>query len=337
MTTKLYKRDISTLVKNKTYENTYNFFSNYEETNGQPKMNLIFLDYNNFDTLIKYFFTRLVQYLISTNNYTNIKLISDFSECVEDFFVGMAISSGKITKSLKNKYENLNTANSNEFNELIDELKNIKFFFRDKYINIFNNIRDDYGDKLQKENEIFLCPYCQRNYINIIQEDSFTIKPDLDHFYPKAKYPFLASSIENLVPSCQVCNSRLKKERDFYNIKHLHPLQPSENIFKKIKFLYLGNKNIYIKGKAQLSDKEKQYIKTFKIEEIYNTHNEILDDILEKNKKYNHVKKNHILKTCPSMGMKTIKELVFHEYINIDEKKVPMSSLKKSLFEKIVK
>jgi hypothetical protein len=220
---------------------------------------------------------------------------------------------------------------------LINEIKTIKGIYIDKYITLFNKIRNDFGAKLQKENEIFLCPYCQRNYVNIIQKNNLIIKPDLDHFYPKVKYPFLAVTLENLVPACQVCNSRLKKEIDFYRIKHLHPLNPSENIFKKINFLYLGNKNIYIEKKALLSNQEQQYLETFRIEEIYNHHTEILDDILVKNKKYNYVKKNHILKTCPSIGMKTIKELVFHEYINIDDKKIPMSSLKKSLFEKIVK
>ena len=89
--------------------------------------------------------------------------------------------------------------------------------------------------------------------------------------------------------------------------------------------------------KYKLSINEKRTINTFKLEEVYNSHTEILDEILEKNKKYNYVKKNHILKTCPSMGMRTIKELVFHEYININDRKVPMCSLKKTLFTKIVK
>lgn len=33
----------------------------------------------------------------------------------------------------------------------------------------------------------------------------------LDHFYPKSDYPFLALSLYNFVPSCQICNSRLFK------------------------------------------------------------------------------------------------------------------------------
>ena len=338
MQTKLYINDLKKTINGETYNNTYSFFRQYEESNGKPKDTLIYLEYINFDNAITYFFEQLIVYLRNSGNYVSIQSHADFAQCVEDFFVAMAVSSGNLSQLNKNIYSNIRLLNNTEFDRLIDEIKLIKFFFRDKYITkLFNKIRDKLGAKLQQENEIFLCPYCQRNYVNIIQENSLTIKPDLDHFYPKAKYPFLAATIDNLIPACQVCNSRLKKEIDFYKIKHLHPLKPTENIFRKLKFLYLGNKNIYIKGKALLSNEEQQYIKTFKIEEVYNTHTEILDDILEKNKKYNHVKKHHILKTCPSMGMRTIKELVFHEYINIDDKTASMSSLKKSLFEKIVK
>ena len=338
MQTSLYIHDLKKVIDGETYNNTYSFFRQYEEASGKPKDSLIYLDYTSFDNTIIYFFEQLIVYLRNSGNYPAIQNDARFVQCVEDFFLATAISSGNLSQLKKDIYNNIQLLNNVEFNRLIDEIKTIKFFFRDKYITkLFNKIRDKLGAKLQQENEIFLCPYCQRNYVNIIQKDSFTIKPDLDHFYPKAKYPFLAATIDNLIPACQVCNSRLKKEIDFYKIKHLHPLKPTENIFRKLEFLYLGNKNIYIKGKALLLDKEKQYIKTFRIEEIYNTHTEVLDDILEKNKKYNYVKKNHILKTCPSMGMRTIKELVFHEYINIDEKKAPMSSLKKSLFEKIVK
>lgn len=338
MQTKLYIHDLKRLIDGEIYNNTYLFFEQYEESSGKPKDDLIYLDYMNFDNVITYFFEQLIEYLRNSRNYVAIQNHASFAQCVEDFFVSTAISSGNLTQSKKNIYNNIRLLNNIEFNRLIDEIKTIKFFFRDKYITkLFNKIRDKLGAKLQQENEIFLCPYCQRNYVNIIQKDSLTIKPDLDHFYPKAKYPFLAASIDNLIPACQVCNSRLKKEIDFYKIKHLHPLKPTENIFRKLEFLYLGNKNMYIKGKDLLLDEEKQYIKTFRIEEIYNTHTEVLDDILDKNIKYNYVKKNHILKTCPSMGMRTIKELVFHEYIKIDEKKAPMSSLKKSLYTKVIK
>lgn len=83
---------------------------------------------------------------------------------------------------------------------------------------------------------IEVCPYCQRNYISNyaenndkkceeednkkVEEKKFEENNDekttatLDHFYPKADYPFLALSLYNFVPSCQVCNSIFKKDAD---------------------------------------------------------------------------------------------------------------------------
>ena len=342
MQTKLYESSILNMIDGirsaKVTRTQYDSILgvNYVDISGKPKSKLVFLDYQDFHLCIDNFFNNLITAaLLICPNATREYIINLFK--LAPYKISNTEKIERKPKQIKDEYEALEIIHHNQSFALVLEINTIKNFYLDKYIYIYDKIRDDYGDKLQKENKIFLCPYCQRNYVNVIQDNHFQVKADLDHFYPKAKYPFLASTLDNLVPTCQVCNSKLKKEIDFYTIQHLHPLKKSENIFKKLRFLYLGNKNIYIKGKAILSTREQQYIETFRIEEIYNTHTEVLDDILEKNKKYNYVKKNHILKTCPSMGMRTIKELVFHEYMNINENKVPMSSLKKSLFEKIVK
>ena len=46
---------------------------------------------------------------------------------------------------------------------------------------------------------------------------------ELDHFYPKAKYPYLALSFYNHIPSCSNCNGKLKRSRDFTVETHIHP------------------------------------------------------------------------------------------------------------------
>jgi len=42
---------------------------------------------------------------------------------------------------------------------------------------------------------------------------------EMDHYYPKADYPYLAISIFNLVPSCPTCNGIKEEIRDLY-FKH---------------------------------------------------------------------------------------------------------------------
>lgn len=53
-----------------------------------------------------------------------------------------------------------------------------------------------------------VCPYCNRLYITTARCSKYAspVRPELDHYRSKSKYPFFALSILNLVPSCSVCN-----------------------------------------------------------------------------------------------------------------------------------
>lgn len=66
-----------------------------------------------------------------------------------------------------------------------------------------------------KKLNISTCYYCDSAYINVYTlSNTHTIrrKFDIDHFLPKSECPILALSLFNFVPSCQVCNSRIKLE-----------------------------------------------------------------------------------------------------------------------------
>ena len=92
---------------------------------------------------------------------------------------------------------------------------------------------------------IRVCPYCNRNYIQVIEkgqekQDSreFQTRPQLDHFWNKSMYPFLAISMSNLVPSCAVCN--LAKHDKNNNI--LYPYK--EGINESYRFSIMTLKSI---------------------------------------------------------------------------------------------
>lgn len=62
--------------------------------------------------------------------------------------------------------------------------------------------------------KIDTCSYCNRNYIYTTTKNK-NIKPEIDHFYPKSKYPILGLSYFNLIPSCKSCNGfGAKEEKD---------------------------------------------------------------------------------------------------------------------------
>ncbi len=70
-----------------------------------------------------------------------------------------------------------------------------------------------------KSLHIKACPYCNLEYaqtttVNLDNGKDKFLRPALDHFYPKSKYPFFALSLNNLVPTCTTCNSSIKGDDD---------------------------------------------------------------------------------------------------------------------------
>lgn len=87
---------------------------------------------------------------------------------------------------------------------------------------------------LQSQLDVKVCPYCNRMYTTTLYGKK-RIRPDFDHFYPQSRYPYLAVSLFNLIPSCNVCN---KAKLDYAEIK--------EDFIKnkKTKFTYRQKKSI---------------------------------------------------------------------------------------------
>uniref|UniRef100_UPI000825D9F2 HNH endonuclease n=1 Tax=Enterococcus mundtii TaxID=53346 RepID=UPI000825D9F2 len=71
--------------------------------------------------------------------------------------------------------------------------------------------------------EVNTCPYCNLQFTYSIDENNKSIRPHLDHFYPKSKHPILSMSLYNLVPSCYTCNSSLKRDIEPLEILDWYP------------------------------------------------------------------------------------------------------------------
>jgi hypothetical protein len=84
------------------------------------------------------------------------------------------------------------------------------------------------------------CPYCNCNPLSIVMITPNTPQArrerallDLDHFFAKSRYPFLAVSLFNLIPSCHNCNSRFKGKKVFALNTHIHPFSEAfDQLFK---------------------------------------------------------------------------------------------------------
>lgn len=84
--------------------------------------------------------------------------------------------------------------------EYLDDI----FDYKNKYSNV---IADFFIDRA-KQLHISTCYYCETAYINVYTARKRQF--DVDHYIPKEKCPILGLSLFNFVPSCQVCNSRIK-------------------------------------------------------------------------------------------------------------------------------
>lgn len=129
-----------------------------------------------------------------------------------------------------------------------------------KDIFLFHGYDGEYSDKtpvFKKDDFVKLlgiriCPYCGRAFIYSVQRvgDRTMVKPQIDHFLPKSRYPFFALSFMNLIPSCQTCNMiGCKGDNDpidYYNSPPSFKIQyPYEFDESKVLFKYVLNGSSY--------------------------------------------------------------------------------------------
>ena len=94
--------------------------------------------------------------------------------------------------------------------EADDKRKVYKAF---SYDDLTKSYREDFSELIQLI-DVNVCPYCGRTFTTTAKKDKKTYirANQVDHFYPKSLYPYLALSIWNWIPSCASCNNRKKDD-----------------------------------------------------------------------------------------------------------------------------
>ncbi|MDC9511228.1 HNH endonuclease [Pseudoalteromonas sp. Angola-4] len=108
---------------------------------------------------------------------------------------------------------------------------------------IFNYeaLRAELGQEIIESSSLEICPYCNKRDIETTLGRNVIARADLDHFYPKSKYPFLATTLYNLIPACNFCNQKFKKSIDTY-LKNMHPLIAGTRGYRVFSFAPLLDK-----------------------------------------------------------------------------------------------
>lgn len=106
------------------------------------------------------------------------------------------------------------------------------------------------NDKLLQINTCF---YCNKSYINAyeIEHDQEKQQFDIDHFIAKTECPLFTLSLYNFVPSCQICNSRIKQAGNYFEnlnsdeLEKLFPTSKNYSYDKVLKFRIIPNRALY--------------------------------------------------------------------------------------------
>jgi hypothetical protein len=232
----------------------------------------------------------------------------------------------------------INKCQYKEFNKTILELKDL-----------YETVRNKWAVWIIEQLDILVCPYCNREYVFKFEDtvkDKAKVIATFDHYYDKDRYPFLSVSLYNLIPSCYICNSKFKHNKNFYEIKHLHPYIDDFDSLVKFK-LEINSVGFYYKEeefqiKLDTNDKKAENtIKTFRLNEIYKQYKDIVLEIIKRNIIYNDDYIDELIKKYEGTLFNSKDELIDLIYCNYMDKKDinkrPLSKLTKDILEEIDK
>ena len=173
-----------------------------------------------------------------------------------------------------------------------------------------------------------VCPYCNRAYTFTIRNGKFKSKPELDHYFSKNKYPYLALSIFNLIPSCSICN----KGKSDIDTKYIcYPYEESfdemENQisfttdFDDLEAIFNNDKKLIVKLNNDDPKKDlyiKKYNTAFKIDSFYEQHDDYARELIQKALIFDDSFFESICASMPELfnySMAEVKQAIFMSYL----------------------
>ena len=151
------------------------------------------------------------------------------------------------------------------------------------YDNRFKSSISQFFIRHADELKIYTCHYCEMAYINVYTDKtSGKAKThfDVDHFIPQKLCPPLALSLFNFVPSCPICNERIKHaflpNVSLDELKLLSPSSPYFGVDKNIR-IKIAHRPIVGGGTLDCvyivsAYPYREYVNFFKLEDRYNFH-----------------------------------------------------------------
>lgn len=163
------------------------------------------------------------------------------------------------------------------------------------------------------------CVYCNAQYAFAVTGKKGYINYELDHYMPKSKYPYLCTTFMNLQPCCPKCNKKKSNREPDPNTEEIfelfkpegEPIVPrlfnldnasiatymvsAESKDLKILFDYPGNPKL-----------KNGYENFFQISTLYQAHKDVAEELIWKQKIYNHIIRDIYKEQFKVLGFKDI-------------------------------
>lgn len=191
-----------------------------------------------------------------------------------------------------------------------------------------------------------ICPYCNIEYIYTVYDEKGepVFRPDIDHFIPKnpkTGNPKLQLELTNLIPSCAICNERLKRDVPFSKMDYIHPyFDDFDSIMvfhvdiKDLDYLSEENFDIRIDSKESAEDDDirraNNNILIFKLKERYQFHKDTVINLFKRISYYKAAKQNEIMGILGNTKNTANIQFLFPEKYN-DTNNTSLGKLKKDI------
>lgn len=163
------------------------------------------------------------------------------------------------------------------------------------------------------------CVYCNAQYAFAVTGKKGYINYELDHYMPKSKCPYLCTTFMNLQPCCPKCNKKKSNREPDPNTEEIfelfkpegEPIVPrlfnldnasiatymvsAESKDLKILFDYPGNPKL-----------KNGYENFFQISTLYQAHKDVAEELIWKQKIYNHIIRDIYKEQFKVLGFKDI-------------------------------
>ena len=164
----------------------------------------------------------------------------------------------------------------------------------------YDGFRPEYADKITLATGLKTCPYCNAALTIVTTRKNGQKKSlfQLDHFYPKARYPLFCISFFNLIPSCGNCNNS-KRDNDVTLVEDFHLFAdethsegyrfeiPKDNVARYLVSNDLNYITIdFVPGSDGNVKNTNHHDESFNIKGLYETQKDVIEELFWKAKAY---------------------------------------------------